>query len=324
MNSGAEKIVVTGAGGFIGHHLARFLKKKGYWVRGVDVKKPEYSSVEEFDEFLLLDLRRQESCDEAFKGVQAVYALAANMGGMGFIGFNGAEILHDNTLLNINTAEAAKREGVRKVFFSSSACVYPEEKQLHTTAFPLQESDAYPAHPDTEYGWEKLFSERVYQAYAVEGAFQARIARYHNIFGQEGTYDGGREKVPAALSRKIVLAKQEDTIEVWGDGEQTRSFCYVDDCVEGTWRLMESDVTQPINIGSDRFVAINEMVDIIAKIAGKRIEKTYLLDKPQGVRGRNSDNTLCRKVLGWEPKVSLEDGLEKTYQWLKGEIQKKS
>ncbi len=311
-----EKILVTGAGGFIGHHLVRYLKNKGYWVRGADIKHPEYSSSKEADEFLILDLRDFRNAMEAVKGVDRVYTLASNMGGIGFITAVKADVVRDNAMININMAEASRLAGVKRLFYSSSACIYPGYKQEEAEIAPLKESDAYPADPEDGYGWEKLFSEHMYQKYMEDYGLEVRIARYHNIYGPEGTYEGGREKAPAALSRKIALVQDGGEIEIWGDGLQTRSFCYIDDCVEGTYRLMESEVKEPLNIGSDRLVTINEMADMIAKIANKGIHKKHLLDKPQGVRGRNSDNALCKKVLGWEPKTTLEEGLKKTYEWI--------
>lgn len=310
-----NKVLITGAGGFIGHHLARYLKNKGYWVRGVDIKEPEFSSKEEMDEFLLLDLRDFNNCLKAVKGMDYVYALAANMGGVGFITSVSADVMRDNVLINVNTAEASRLEGIKRLFYSSSACIYPTFKQENPDLTALKETDAYPADPDNEYGWEKLYSERVFKAYEKDYGLNVRIARFHNIYGPEGTYEGGREKAPAAVCRKVVLADKE--IEIWGDGKQTRSFCYIDDCLEGIYRLMQSDYKEPLNIGSDRLVTINEMVDIISKIEGKNLEKKYLSDKPQGVRGRNSDNTLLKQVLNWDPQVSLEQGLEKTYKWIK-------
>jgi GDP-D-mannose 3', 5'-epimerase len=315
-----QKVLVTGAGGFIGHHLVRYLKKKGYWVRGVDIKHPEFSSPKEADEFLLLDLRDLRNCTEATRGIDHVYTLAANMGGIGFITDVKADIMRDNVLINVNMAEASRLNGVKRVFFSSSACIYPNYKQSASQIVGLKESDAYPADPDNEYGWEKLFSERIFKDYYLDYGLETRIARFHNIYGPEGTYEGGREKAPAAICRKIALAKQEDIIEVWGDGQQTRSFCYIDDCVEGVYRLMHSNFKEPLNIGSDQLVTIDQMVDIISKTAGKSIKKVHLLDKPQGVRGRNSDNTLCNQVLGWTPDIALEEGLRTTYAWVNGKI----
>ena len=316
-----EKILVTGAGGFIGHHLVKFLKNKGYWVRGADIKYPEFSPKDEADEFLILDLRDFRNCIEAVKGIDKVYTLAANMGGIGFITTVKADVVRDNILINTNMAEACRFMGVKRLFFSSSACIYPGYKQKETNIIPLKESDAYPADCEDGYGWEKLLSERMYKNFSEDHGLEVRIVRYHNIYGPEGTYEGGREKAPAAISRKVARAKDGEEIEIWGDGKQTRSFCHIDDCLEGTYRLMESDWLEPINIGSDRLVTIDEMVDMITKIAGKNLKKKHLLDKPQGVRGRNADLTLVRKVLGWEPKVSLEEGLEKTYHWIEKMVQ---
>ena len=314
------RVLVTGAGGFIGHYLVSYLKGRGFWVRGVDVKEPEYTPIDA-DEFALLDLRRWENCLVATRDIDEAYALAADMGGMGFISSHHAQILRDNALINIHTIEAARQNGVQRYLFTSSACVYPEYLQTDANVTPLKEEDAYPAQPQDAYGWEKLISERLCQHYRDDYGLDTRTVRFHNIFGPSGTWDGGREKAPAALARKVALAKlrAERAIEVWGDGEQTRSFCYIDDCVEGLYRLMRSDYREPLNIGQDRTVTINELVDMIAAIAGWPVEKRHV-DGPQGVRGRNSDNTRLRQVLGWEPAVSLEVGLERTYTWIEEQV----
>ncbi len=315
-----NKILVTGAGGFIGHYLVRFLKKNGYWVRGVDIKYPEYSSKNEADEFLKKDLRDYKNCLTATKGINYVYTLAANMGGIGYITEVNADVMHDNVLINTNIAEASYRNHVKRLFYSSSACIYPTFKQKKSKVVALKEKDAYPANPDNEYGWEKLFSERLFINYYKDHGLDVRIARFHNIFGPEGTFDDGREKAPAAICRKVAKAKNGGTIEIWGDGRQTRSFCYIDDCIRGVYKLMNSSYREPLNIGSDRLVTINQLVDIVSKIAGKNIKKKYLLNKPQGVRGRNSDNALISKVLKWEPEISLEAGLSKTYAWIEKQV----
>jgi len=315
-----SRVAVTGAGGFIGSHLVTYLKEKGYWVRGIDLKYPEFGT-SDADEFEILDLRRWEDCLRATHEVSEVFALAADMGGMGFISNHHAEILYNNSLINLHTLEAARENGVTRYLYTSSACIYPEHLQEDTQVTPLKEDDAYPAYPQDAYGWEKLISERLCMHYREDYKVDTRIVRFHNIFGEKGTWRGGREKAPAALCRKIATAKlQGDTeIDIWGDGEQTRSFCYIDDCVEGIYRLMRSDFHDPINLGQDRMVSINELADMIADIAGYPVAKKHI-DGPQGVRGRNSDNTKLREVLGWEPAISLEDGLRKTYAWIEKEV----
>ena len=319
--SDRPRILVSGAGGFIGHHLTRYLVDQGYWVRGVDLKEPEYEP-SPAHEFLRLDLRRWENTLQATESVDEVYHLAANMGGIGFIESHKAEIMRDSGLINLHMLEAARVNGAQRFLFSSSACVYPGYLQRSPEVTPLKEEDAYPADPEDGYGWEKLFIERQCRHYREDFGLETRIVRFHNIYGELGTYDGGREKSPAAICRKVALAEDGDTIEVWGDGEQTRSYCHVSDCVEGIYRLMRSDYPHPLNLGTDRLVTINELVDIVATIAGKRIFKAHDLTKPQGVRGRNSDNSRLRQVLRWEPTITLEQGLARTYRWIYAELEK--
>ena len=320
MKSSRETILVTGAGGFIGHHLVTNLRQQGHYVRGADLKYPEYTDVDA-DEFEIVDLRRWDNCLQVTRGVTAVYALAADMGGMGFIQNHHAEILYNNALINFHTLEAARFNGVKRYLYTSSACVYPEYRQLETQVTPLRESDAYPAEPQDAYGWEKLLTERLCQYYRDDYKIETRVVRFHNIFGEFGTWKGGREKAPAAMCRKIATAKLTGNreIEIWGDGEQTRSFCHVDDCVQGIVKLMKSDYPEPINLGQDRMISINQLADMVARIAGISITKKHI-DGPQGVRGRNSDNTLLRQVLGWEPEISLEQGLRRTYEWIEDQL----
>jgi len=319
-----KKVLVTGGGGFIGNHLVSFLRQQGYWVRAADLQHPEFAP-SEADEFLILDLRRWPDCLQATDGVDEVYALAADMGGMGFISRHHGQILHNNILINTHTLEAARQNNVTRYLFTSSACVYPEHRQAEAEVTPLRESDAYPAAPGEAYGWEKLVSEQLCGHYRQEYGMETRIVRFHNIFGPFGTWDGGREKAPAAICRKVAQAKLQSRkeVEIWGDGEQTRSFCYIDDCLEGLHRLMRSQHGEPLNLGQDRMVTINRLVDLVAEIADVPVVKRHI-DGPQGVRGRNSDNTQLRKILDWEPKIDLEEGLQRTYAWIEEQVRRQA
>ena len=317
-----ERILITGGGGFIGSHLARYLYSQGHFVRVVDIKFDDYIEEEYCSQRLQLDMRLFENCLKATEGIDKVYNLAANMGGIGFITSVFADVMHDNVLINTYMLEAAVRNKVKRFFFSSSACVYPNYKQTKSDVEGLREDDVYPADPNEAYGWEKLFTEEMVKAYQIDRGLDVRIVRYHNIYGPEGTYKGGKEKAPAALCRKVAVASNPGVLTIWGDGTATRSFCYIDDCVKGTVMLMESDYDKPLNIGSDRLVSVDELADIIIKISGKKMTKTYDLSEPEGVKGRNADLTLVKKVLGWEPQVSLEEGLEKTFHWINTMVKK--
>ncbi len=314
-----KKILVTGAGGFIGHHLVKSLVAQGHRVRGADIKLPEYEA-SAADDFLQVDLRMRDNCALAMEGMDEVYHLAADMGGIGFISGSHAEITLNNTLISAHMIEAARTSGIGKFLFSSSACVYPQHLQLSPDVTPLREDVAWPAQPEEGYGLEKIYMEKMCQYMTEDWKIPTRSVRFHNVYGPLGTYDGGREKAPAAICRKVALCPDGGEIEVWGDGLQTRSFMYIDDCVEGLIRLMRSDYCAPINLGTDEMISINDLVDIAARIARKQVTKRHDVTKPQGVRGRNSDNGLIRKVLGWEPTIMIEQGLVPTYRWIEDEI----
>lgn len=310
-----ERVLICGAGGFIGGWLTTYMKNKGYFVRGADIKFPEFSLLDP-DEFYKVDLRDMSNCLEVTKDVDWVFQLAADMGGIGYITSNHADIMRNNLLINSNMLEASRINGVKKFLFSSSACVYPQHLQRSEDVVPLKESDAYPADAEPGYGWEKLMTELLCKYYREDHSLQTYIVRFHNVGGMYGTFDGGKEKAPAAICRKVAKANNGDSIDIWGDGKQTRSYMYVGDCVEGLYRLINSDFHDPLNLGTDRLVSVDELVDIICSIAGKKLNKVHDTSKPQGVRGRNSDNALCRQVLGWEPSTSLETWLKETYKWI--------
>ena len=313
--------LVCGAGGFIGSHLVKRLKREGFWVRGVDLKYPRFSE-SEADDFIVGDLRDSKICQDAVdRRFDEVYQLAADMGGAGYIftGENDADVMHNSAQINLNMLEACRRRNSKRIFYSSSACIYPEHMQRDSNHRGLAETDAYPAAPDSEYGWEKLFSERLYHAYSRNHGFTVRIARYHNIFGPEGAWNDGREKAPAALCRKIAETTDGGEIEIWGDGEQTRSFLFIDECLEGTSRLVRSNCSDILNVGSDEMVSINQLVELIAGVAGKSIRPKHI-PGPLGVRGRNSDNGLIAAKLGWRPSKPLVRGIERTYPWIAAQV----
>jgi len=307
--------LVTGAGGFIGHHLVSYLKSAGYRVRGVDIKLPEYSGTDA-DEFMLLDLRELNNCQTCTAGMDLVYHLAADMGGIGYITASHAGISYNNSLMNLYMLEASRHAGVGRFLFSSSACVYPHGLQTSPDVKPLREEDAFPAEPEEGYGLEKLYAEKLCQYYMEDYGLPTRIVRFHNVYGPLGTYDGGREKAPAAMCRKVSYASSPGKIEIWGDGKQTRSFMYVDDCVEGIHRIMRSDYKSPLNLGTDELVSVDELAQIVIEVSGKKISLVHDTTKPQGVRGRNSDNTRLRSVLQWEPQMMLREGIVPTYRWI--------
>lgn len=316
-----KKALVCGAGGFIGGHLVKRLKKEGYWVRGVDIKQHEYSK-SLADEFVVGDLRDQRFCEKVFNlPFDEVYQLAADMGGAGYIftGDHDADVMHNSAQINLNALHFGKLAKIKKIFFSSSACIYPERNQMDPNNPNCAESSAYPAAPDSEYGWEKIFGERMYLAYRRNYGMEVRIARFHNIFGPEGSWNNGKEKSPAAICRKVAQAKDGGTIEMWGDGMQTRSYLYIDECLEGVRRLMKSTFTGPVNIGSEEMVSINELAEMVMDIAGKKLQIKHV-EGPLGVRGRSSDNRLIKKELGWAPSTKLYDGLTKTYAWIEQQV----
>jgi GDP-D-mannose 3', 5'-epimerase len=318
----SEKILITGAGGFIGHHLSRFLRNKGYWVRGVDIVHPRFSSLDDFDEFKILDLRDFRNCIEAMGNIDKVYALAALNGSIEYTTTERAIIVRDNTTININTAESAVASKIKRLFYSSSACVYPIWKQMEGNISSLREEDSYPAMPDSEYGWEKLYSERMYKSYEADFGLNVRIARFFNIYGPECLIDTLKSKAPMALTRKVIEAGNKGTVEIWGDGKQVRSFCYIDDCCEGIWKIMESEYDEPINIGTTDHISINDLVDLIAKIEGIKIKKIFQPNKIQGVRARICDYSKAERLLGWKRKVIMEKGLKEINKFVHKQLGK--
>jgi len=319
--STGSMVLVTGAGGFIGHHLVKYLAKRGYVVRGADLKYPKFEETDA-DEFVIADLRNYAECVKVTKKIDEVYHLAADMGGIGYITSSHAGIAINNTLINAHTLLAARDNGVTRFLFSSSACIYPQHLQRDADVVPLREEDAFPADPEEGYGLEKLYMEKLCQYFTEDWSFATRIVRFHNVYGPLGTYDGGREKAPAAICRKIAALSNGEELEIWGDGKQTRSFMYIDDCVEGIYRIMRSDYSGPLNLGTDELVSIDELVDMVSAIAAKTVVKRHDTSRPQGVRGRNSDNARLRTVLGWEPSISLRKGLVPTYQWIEELVSK--
>ena len=316
-----KRMLVCGAGGFIGGHLVKRLKKEGHWVRGVDLKHNEFST-SPADDFVIGDLRNPKIVEEVIEGIDIVYQLAADMGGAGYIftGDHDADVMHNSATINLNVAHYGQKAGIEKVFYSSSACMYPEYNQMDPDNPKCSEESAYPAAPDSEYGWEKLFSERLYLAFHRNYGMEVRVARFHNIFGPEGTWTGGKEKAPAAMCRKVAEAADGEHIEVWGDGKQTRSFLFIEDCIDAVQALMASDFTGPVNIGSEEMISINNLAKMVTEIAGKNIEIKNI-PGPTGVRGRNSDNDLIREKLGWEPKYNLREGMSKTFAWVNDQVQ---
>ncbi|HEY3928653.1 MAG TPA: NAD-dependent epimerase/dehydratase family protein [Candidatus Koribacter sp.] len=315
-----KKVLVGGAGGFIGSHLVKRLKSEGFWVRGVDLKYPEFAPTAA-DDFVIGDLREQSIVRSVVTGIDEIYQLAADMGGAGYIftGEHDADVMHNSATINLNMLDAGRKAGVKKFFYSSSACIYPAYNQTDPNNPKCSEDSAYPAAPDSEYGWEKLFSERLYASYQRNYGIQVRVARFHNIFGPEGTWQGGKEKAPAAVCRKIAAASNGGEIELWGDGEQTRSFLYIDECVDGVRRLMESEFMGPVNIGSEEMVTINKLAAMVMQIARKRVNIKHI-SGPTGVRGRNSDNHMIAERLGWKPTRPLSEGLERTYRWIESQV----